>query len=85
MSKKNQTGGSGKQGKDSLKATRIIKMRLPTEPDKPYRNPFVSDTGQLLTGIPESDTQNPNSPNADLQGGNAPTGDEPTKPSNSKR
>lgn len=32
--------------------SRYLTLRLPTEPGKPYRNPFVSDKGQLLTGRP---------------------------------
>jgi len=29
---------------------RVITVRFPTEPDKPYRNPFLDENGKLRIG-----------------------------------
>lgn len=84
MSKKNRTGTSVKQGKDSLRADRIIKIRLPNGSGKP--NPFVSqETGQLLTGIAQPDNQRPDSSSSNPQDANVPSRVESPKPQDSKK
>jgi len=76
MAKKEQTGKPVQQKKDTLTAGRIIKIRLPTETDKP--NPFLADLRKPETQKPEASGSGQGKPTLTGQ-------DDSSKPSSSQK